>query len=100
MLKGWREKNPKATIMLPTSTGRPNTKLLNALKSVARNAKVSNSTLHRFRRTYCTTLLRGGMDLRTAQLLMGHKDLASTMRYLTPATGDEVMNKIDTIKLM
>lgn len=100
MLKGWRKKNPKATIILPTSTGRPNTKLLNALKSVAKNAKVPNATLHRFRRTYCTTLLRGGMDLRTAQLLMGHKDLASTMRYLTPATGDEVMKKIDMIKLM
>jgi site-specific recombinase XerD len=37
------------------------------------------------------------MDLRTVQMLMGHGDLASTMRYLTPATGDDVMNKIDAI---
>ena len=97
MLKAWRKANPKTKLVLGTSNDRPNTKYLLALKSIAKNAGISGATLHRFRRTYCTTLLRGGLDLRTVQLLMGHSDLASTMRYLTPATGSDVRRKIDSI---
>jgi integrase len=96
-LKAWREANPKKKLVLGTAHDKPNTKFLLALKTVAKKAEVANATLHRFRRTFCTTLLRGGMDLRTVQMLMGHKDIESTMRYLTPATGDDVMNKIDAI---
>lgn len=96
-LKEWRKANPKKKLVLGTVNDQPNTKLLLALKGIAKNAKVPEATLHRFRRTFCTSLLRGGMDLRTVQMLMGHGDLASTMRYLTPATGDEVRNKIDSI---
>jgi site-specific recombinase XerD len=58
-----------------------------------------NATLHKFRRTYATTLLRGGMDLRSVMLLMGHSDLESTMRYLTPATGDVLRDKLNSISL-
>ena len=97
VLKDWREANPKMKLVLGTRNDKPNTKLLLMVKGVAKNAQVTGATLHRFRRTFCTTLLRGGMDLSTVQLLMGHRDLASTMRYLTPATGDDVRNKIDAI---
>jgi len=97
VLKAWQKTNSKKKLVLGTVNDQPNTKLLLALKGIAKNAKVEGATLHRFRRTFCTTLLRGGMDLRTVQMLMGHGDLASTMRYLTPATGDEVRNKIDAI---
>jgi integrase len=55
-------------------------------------------TLHRFRRTYITTLLRSGIDLRTVQAYAGHKDLASTMRYLRPATGKEAKAKLNAVK--
>lgn len=54
-------------------------------------------TLHKFRRTYCTTLLRAGIDLRTVQAFMGHADMASTMRYLRPAASDEVRAKVDAV---
>jgi integrase len=97
MLKEWRTQNPKAKLVLGTSNDRPNTKFLAMLKVIASRAGVADAELHSFRRTYATTLLRGGMDLRTVQMLMGHSDLESTMRYLTPATGDEVRNKIDEI---
>jgi integrase/recombinase XerD len=97
MLKEWRTQNPKAKLVLGTSNDRPNTKFLAMLKVIATRAGVADAELHSFRRTYATMLLRGGMDLRTVQMLMGHSDLESTMRYLTPATGDEVRNKIDEI---
>jgi integrase len=96
-LKVWRELNPKAKLVLGTRNGTPNYKLLRALKGIAKLAGIEKATLHRFRRTYCTSLLRGGVDLRTVQLLMGHSDMESTMRYLTPATGENVRSQIDTI---
>jgi integrase len=96
-LKEWRKKNAKTELVLGTASDRPNTKMLYSLKAIARRAGVANATLHRFRRTYCTSLLRGGLDLRTVQSLMGHGDLASTMRYLTPATAQEVRDKVEAI---
>ena len=45
--------------------------------------------LHKFRATFATHALQGGVDLRTVQSWMGHTDLASTMRYLRPARGEE-----------
>lgn len=53
--------------------------------------------LHKFRATYCTMLLRSGMDLRTVQRLMGHSDLASTMKYLRPAGTPEVQDRVNAI---
>src|SRR6266496_1266129 len=96
-LKAWREVNPKKKLVLGTKNDTRNFKYLPALKVIAKRAGVANATLHRFRRTYCTSVLRGGVDLRTVQALMGHSDLASTMRYLTPASGANVKAQIDAI---
>lgn len=97
LLKAWRKSNPDSKLVLGTLNDKPNTKFLLAVKSIAKKSGILNATLHRFRRTYGTTLLRGGMDLRTVQLMLGHSDMESTMRYLSPATGDEVRSKINAI---
>jgi integrase len=99
----WRRKHPATLLVLGTRTDKPNDKWLRVLKRYVRDAglncrscsgcteraECSRWTLHGFRRTYATTLLRNGIDLRTVQRYMGHSDMESTMRYLTPATGDE-----------
>jgi integrase len=105
--------HPNQTPILATSSGRPNRRLLQALKRVARRLELNcgrcerckskyhecaEFTLHRFRRTVLTALLRSGVDLRTVQSLAGHKDVASTMRYLRPAAGSEVRDKINAVK--
>jgi len=47
--------------------------------------------LHKFGRTFATRMLQTpGMDLGTVQMLMGHKDNASTMRYLRPAESESL----------
>lgn len=54
--------------------------------------------LHKFRATYCTKLLRSGMDIRSVQALMGHSDLESTMRYVRPADAEQIESRINTIR--
>jgi integrase len=111
-LKAWKEKHTGQSLILGTKNGNPNTKLLFALKTLARRAKMNcgscegckakrreceTFTLHKFRRSYITTLLRNGIDLRTVQAYAGHKDIASTMRYLRPASAKEAQGKLNSV---
>lgn len=111
-LDTWKSENPGQALILGTKNSKPNVKLLRALKRLARQAKLNcgrcegcqskhrecrEYTLHEFRRTYITTLLRNGVDLRTVQAYAGHKDIASTMRYLRPASAKEAQAKLNTI---
>jgi integrase/recombinase XerD len=43
---------------------------------------------HAFRRSYALSCLRGGMDIFTLQLLMGHQDLQVLRRYLKQTQND------------
>ena len=111
-LKAWKEQHGGKSLILGTKNGNPNTKLLFALKTLARRAKLNCGrcdgckskrheceayTLHKFRRSYITTLLRNGIDLRTVQAYAGHKDIASTMRYLRPASAREAQGKLNAV---
>lgn len=111
-LKAWKQQHGAKTLILGTKNGNPNTKLLLALKVLVRQAKLNCGhcqgckskrreckewTLHRFRRTYITTLLRNGIDLRTVQAYAGHKDIASTMRYLRPESAREAQGKLNAV---
>ena len=98
MLKLWREGNPNTKWVVGTSRDQPNTKLLRTIKRLAgraglncgtctgceRTGECRRWTLHSFRRSYATTLSRGGVDNRTIMALMGHSDLATVLRYLAP----------------
>ena len=53
-------------------------------KVIAKEAKVENATLHKFRHTYATRLLEKGSDIVTVQHLLGHSDLDTTRKYLSP----------------
>jgi integrase len=53
--------------------------------------------LHKFRATFCTKLLRSGLDIRTVQQMMGHADLESTMRYLRPAENQQTQAVVNSM---
>jgi len=112
-IKGRRKEHPKDALILPSSTGNVDRKMLRTLKQTAKrenlnckrcegckseNNECQHWTLHKFRRSYATTLLRNAVDLRTVQHLMGHADLASTTRYLRPASADEARQKINAVE--
>jgi integrase len=112
-LEVWQSQHSNGKLLFSTKRGFPNHKLLRLLKRLAKRAKLNCGqcegcgsplrecqewTLHKFRRTYCTTLLRSGLDLRTVQAYMGHADLASTMRYLRPASSAEAQARINAIQ--
>jgi integrase len=112
-LKAWKAGHPKRTLILGTKTAKPNGHLLRTLKRLAKRAGLNCGrcdgckgqlgecqewTLHRFRRTYLTTLLRQGIDARTVQAFAGHSELTTTLRYLKPASAREMQAKINAVK--
>jgi integrase len=112
MLKAYQNANPEKRFVLGDKKDRPNTKLLRLLKVLVKKAgfncgrcegckgreECERWFLHKFRATYCTQLLRSGLDLRTVQQMMGHSDIASTMRYLRPQEQAHTQSKINSIE--
>ena len=51
--------------------------------------------LYKFRHTYATRHLQDGIDIRTLQQWMGHRDIASTMVYLKGLRNSDVQARIN-----
>jgi integrase len=79
------------------------------LENPKRSRECERWYLHKFRATYATKLLRehvnsqtgaivAGFDVRTVQKMMGHKELASTMRYVRPAENIQIQERLNTMK--
>jgi len=51
--------------------------------------------LHKFRHTYATRHLQDGIDIRTLQQWMGHRDIASTMVYLKGVRNSDIQARIN-----
>jgi integrase/recombinase XerD len=98
-LKKWAKKS-RGKFVFPTRNGTPRThrtQLLELCKAVAERAKLNPDEfwLHKFRATFATMHLQAGVDLRTVQVWLGHKDLESTMRYLKSARGKGIRAKVN-----
>ncbi len=99
-LKEWKAKSDKGCeLVFPTAGCNPKLDFLDCLKAVAKRAELDrkNFWLHKFRATFATARLAGGVDIRTVQLWLGHKDLESTMRYLKPSRSQATHDKVNEI---
>ena len=50
---------------------------------------------HAFRHTFATEHLRHGIDIRTLQSWMGHRDIKSTMVYLKGVQSKDALAKVN-----
>ena len=50
-------------------------------KAALRRAGITDFRFHDLRHTFASRLVMAGVDIRTVQVLMGHKDIRVTMRY-------------------
>ena len=91
-------------LVFPNSKGKPNRGMDMIVKRVAERAKLNcgqcltkhgnkcsegpycqHYFLNKFRNTFATLHLREGVDIRTLQIWMGHRDIKSTLSYLESA---------------
>lgn len=88
----------RGDFVFANSNGRKYTHSWDDARKIAKKAKVEDCHPHRFRATYATRLLQNGVDLKTVQKLLGHKNLESTMRYLAKAESPKVRAKVNAVK--
>jgi integrase len=97
-LKAWKAQSDRnCNLLFPTAGCKPKLDFLDCCKAIAERAGLNPEDfwLHKFRATFCTWHLWAGVDLRTCQHWMGHKDVESTMRYLKPQRGQEARAKVN-----
>ena len=63
--------------------------------SCAKGPYCEKWTLHKWRHTYATNLLRSNVDIKSLQILLGHKNLATTEKYLRSLGVLDLRIKID-----
>jgi site-specific recombinase XerD len=85
----WKTVRPKTWLFPGDLAGRPITR--NAVELACKKAHracgiTKPITPHSLRHAFATHLLEAGTDVRTIQLLLGHRSLATTSRYLKVAT--------------
>ena len=85
----WRIARPKEWLFPGDLPGQPITRFAveNACKRARQHSNISKPvTPHSLRHAFAVHLLEAGADLRTIQLLLGHRSLSTTARYLRLAT--------------
>ena len=85
----WKEARPQEWLFPGGRPGQPITR--NAVEDACRQAVEQSGigkaiTPHTLRHAFAVHLLESGADLRTIQLLLGHRSLDTTSRYLRIAT--------------
>jgi integrase/recombinase XerD len=103
-----------AQLVFPNSKGNPDSENDMIVKRVAERAKLNcgqcvtkhgnkcaegphcqHFFLHKFRHTFATEHLRHGIDIRTLQGWMGHRDIKSTMVYLKGVQSKDALAKVN-----
>jgi integrase len=111
-IKVWKLIRPNTNLVLGTVNDTPNRRWILMLKRCVKRAGLNCNRckgcqvhkecyrwkIHQFRSTYITTLLRNGVDVRTVMSFSGHSNMATVLRYLSPAEGASMQKKLSSIE--
>jgi hypothetical protein len=116
-LKEAREATPNQ-LVFPNGRGKPDSEMDMVVKLVAQRAGLNckqcvtehgnkraegpycmNFFLHKFRHAFATNHLRDGVDIRTVQAWLGHRDIKSTMVYLKGIRSKDAAQKVNSGEL-
>jgi integrase len=105
-------------LIFGNTKGRPDSEMDMVVKRVAERARLNcgqcvtehgnkcaegpycmNFYLHKFRHTFATNHLRDGVDIRTVQSWLGHRDIKSTMVYLKGIRSKDAAQKVNSGEL-
>ncbi|MGO9495085.1 MAG: tyrosine-type recombinase/integrase [Terracidiphilus sp.] len=105
-------------LVFPNGRGKPDSEMDMIVKRVAERARLNckqcvtehnnkcaegpycmNFFLHKFRHTFATNHLRDGVDIRTVQAWLGHRDIKSTMVYLKGIRSKDAAKKVNSGEL-
>lgn len=105
-------------LIFGNTKGRPDSEMDTVVKRLAERAKLNcgrcvtehgnkcvegpycmNFFLHKFRHTFATNHLRDGVDIRTVQSWLGHRDIKSTMVYLKGIRSKDAAHKVNNGEL-
>lgn len=113
-----RKKARPHGLIFGNTKGNPDSEMDMVVKRVAERAKLNcgrcvtehgnkcadgpycmNFFLHKFRHTFATNHLRDGVDIRTVQAWLGHRDIKSTMVYLKGIRSKDAAHKVNSGEL-
>jgi len=91
--------NPRGEYVFSERNGRPFKDTKTAFLSAIKKVGIKDFRFHDLRHTFGSHLVMQGVDLKTVQQVMGHKDIKMTMRYshLSPEYVQEAMERLDKL---
>ena len=100
----WKLQRPKPFLFPGRTPGRPinpRTVQLVCRRALAASGLSKRVTMHCLRHSFASHLLEAGTDLRTIQVLLGHRSFSTTARYVHVATAalQSTRSPFDDLKL-
>lgn len=80
-LKSWRAQTENNDLVFPSKDGKRFDTIKKSWKSICDEANIKNFRWHDLRHHFASRLVMAGVDLNTVRELLGHSDMAMTLRY-------------------
>jgi len=91
-------KKPKGEYVFSNRNGSPFGDIKKGFSAALERAAIEDFRFHDLRHTFGSHLVMQGVNIKTVQQILGHKDIKMTMRYshLSPEYVHKAMEKLDT----
>lgn len=92
-------KSSKGEYIFSDRNGRPYGDIKKSFLKALEKAKINDFRFHDLRHTFGSYLVMQGVDLKTVQQILGHKDIRMTMRYahLSPEYVQKAVETLDSL---